>query len=225
MQENHMVFEYWRDKWASEYRRLHKQDCDLLPEIRRRNENWLEECSAAEALVLRIADLTPIRRRATTTRTKNPLRLNSNDISKLVPVVDLHRVPQEFQGAGFDGERVPARQQRDETGGQHCQSRNLVEPDRSSQRPQEEFPRTDDNSPDRCAFQHGSLTGKPQSPNPTNPPSSITTRRPGPFPVLGASPTSGELVKVAVWGFIQVGAARFPPGSAVLSYGRRRDGF
>ena len=52
MQEDHMVFEYWRDKWASEYRRLHKQDCDLLPEIRRRNENWLEECSAAEALVL-----------------------------------------------------------------------------------------------------------------------------------------------------------------------------
>ena len=52
MQEELMIFEYWRDRQASEFRRLHKPDCLLLPEIRRRNENWLEECSAAEALVL-----------------------------------------------------------------------------------------------------------------------------------------------------------------------------
>ena len=69
------------------------------------------------------------------------------------------------------------------------------------------------------------LTEKPASPKPTNPPSSITTRRPWAFSSPEGIPTSGELVKVAVWGFIQVGAARFPPGSAVLSYGRRRDGF
>ena len=52
MQENQMVFEYWRDKSASEYRRLHSLECQLLPEIKRRNEHWLEECSAAEAFVL-----------------------------------------------------------------------------------------------------------------------------------------------------------------------------
>ena len=52
MQEDHMVFEYWQDKWASEYRRLHKRECPLLPEIKQSNENWLEECSAPEAFVL-----------------------------------------------------------------------------------------------------------------------------------------------------------------------------
>ena len=52
MQEELMIFEYWRNRQASEFRRFHKSSCLLLPEIRRCNENWLGECSAAEALVL-----------------------------------------------------------------------------------------------------------------------------------------------------------------------------
>lgn len=52
MKEVERVSEYWRDKYAGEYRRLHRLDCELLPEIKRRNEHWLEECSAAEALAL-----------------------------------------------------------------------------------------------------------------------------------------------------------------------------
>ena len=52
MQEELMIFEYWRNGRGSEFRRLHKPSCLLLPAIRLRNENWLEDCSAAEALVL-----------------------------------------------------------------------------------------------------------------------------------------------------------------------------
>ena len=52
MQEEKIVIEYWRDGSASEFRKLHKPSCPLLPEIKRSNEHWWDECSPAESLIL-----------------------------------------------------------------------------------------------------------------------------------------------------------------------------
>ena len=52
MQAEKIIIEYWRDWPRNEFRKLHKPSCLLLPEIRRSNEHWLEECSLAEALIL-----------------------------------------------------------------------------------------------------------------------------------------------------------------------------